>query len=107
MCVSRYLIGCMHGASIHFRSARLETAVGTRQRSAPTAILLSAASIRRPSREPRGNARKRKRGKRGTRFLVTGGLSCLTDRRDSETNDARLLDESHLGTAQRDGQLPK
>lgn len=33
----------MQGASIYFRSARLEAAVGTRQRSCPTAILLSAA----------------------------------------------------------------
>lgn len=53
-----------------------------------------------------GNARERKRKKKKkerTRFPVTGGISCLTDRRDSETNDARLLrhDESHLGTAGR------
>lgn len=99
----------MHGASIHFRSARLETAVGTRQRSGPTAILLSAAK-RRPDRgrAAHGNARKGKREKKRVRFLVTGGISCLTDRRDSETNDVRLLDESHLGTAgRRTPQVPR
>lgn len=34
---------CTSTARRYFRSARLETAVCTRQRSAPTAILLSAA----------------------------------------------------------------
>lgn len=97
----------MHGASIYFRSARLEAAVGTRQRSGPTAILLSAAKRRpdyaRAGTVTLGKEKEKKKKKERTRFPVTGGISCLTDRRDSETNDARLLrhDESHLGTAGR------
>lgn len=100
----------MHGASIYFRSARLETAVGARQRSGPDRnFTVRRETSTRPCANRVTLEKEKEEKKRRTRFPVTGGISCLTDRRDSETNDARLLrhNESHLGTAQRDGKLPK
>jgi len=98
--VSRYLIG---HASIHFRSARLETLRYASTVPIGPQFYCPPRNVDR-ARAAHGSARKRKRKKkRRTGFPVPGGISCLTDRRDSETNDARLLrhDESHLGTGWR------
>jgi hypothetical protein len=105
------------GASIHFRSTRLETAVGTQQRSDPDRNF----TVRRETFDPEQRARARgerravtlekEKEKKRTRFPVTGGISRvlrIAVIRKLTTRPSPLHhDESHLGTAQRDGQLPK